>query len=155
MPTSSQLPSARRNTNGGVIFHGVPVYNVQLTIITSILRLSAHSFGYPSCDVLCNQEEVTAIQSPLDVYRLRYEQVPRLWAFTITGDEFSWILPTLGLWFSSLITRDEQDRTWLNNGRPNCYWLTGFFNPQVLGILMNNSAGGRCRKWCPVARIPR
>lgn len=58
-------------------------------------------------------------------------QVPRLWAFTITGDEFSWILPTLGLWFSSLITRDEQDRAWLNNGRPTCYWLTGFFNPQA------------------------
>lgn len=57
--------------------------------------------------------------------------MPRLWAFTITGDEFSWILPTLGLWFSSLITRDEQDRAWLNNGRPTCYWLTGFFNPQV------------------------
>lgn len=62
------------------------------------------------------------------------KQVPRLWAFTITGDEFSWILPTLGLWFSSLITRDEQDRAWLNNGRPTCYWLTGFFNPQVLKI---------------------
>lgn len=60
-----------------------------------------------------------------------HQQVPRLWAFTITGDEFSWILPTLGLWFSSLITRDEQDRAWLNNGRPTCYWLTGFFNPQV------------------------
>lgn len=58
-------------------------------------------------------------------------KVPRLWAFTITGDEFSWILPTLGLWFSSLITRDEQDRAWLNNGRPTCYWLTGFFNPQA------------------------
>ncbi|CAN0149606.1 unnamed protein product [Ectocarpus sp. 6 AP-2014] len=65
------------------------------------------------------------------LYAVYDAKVPRLWAFTITGDEFSWILPTLGLWFSSLITRDEQDRTWLNNGRPTCYWLTGFFNPQA------------------------
>ena len=50
--------------------------------------------------------------------------------FTVAGDEFSWILPTLGLWFSSLLSRDEQDRTWLNSARPVCYWLTGFFNPQ-------------------------
>lgn len=57
-------------------------------------------------------------------------KVPLAWTFTVAGDEFSWILPTLGLWFSSLISRDEQDRTWLNNNRPQCYWLTGFFNPQ-------------------------
>ena len=42
---------------------------------------------------------------------------PRSWIFTVAGDEFSWILPTLGLWFASLINRDEQDRTWLNSSR--------------------------------------
>jgi len=57
-------------------------------------------------------------------------KVPHTWTFTVAGDEFSWILPTLGLWFSSLLSRDEQDRTWLNSARPVCYWLTGFFNPQ-------------------------
>jgi dynein heavy chain, axonemal len=57
-------------------------------------------------------------------------KVPGFWVFTVAGDEFSWILPTLGLWFTSLTARDEQDRSWLNNGRPNSYWLTGFFNPQ-------------------------
>ena len=54
---------------------------------------------------------------------------PHSWIYTLTGDEFSWILPALGLWFSSLIARDEQLRTWLTNNRPLCYWLTGFFNP--------------------------
>merc|ERR1711988_1966552 len=54
---------------------------------------------------------------------------PSMWIFTVAGDEFSWILPTIGLWFSSLLLRDEQDRTWLHTGRPNTYWLTGFFNP--------------------------
>merc|ERR1711871_1022627 len=57
-------------------------------------------------------------------------KVPKTWVLTVAGDEFSWILPTLGLWFSSLMSRDDQNRTWLNNGRPSCYWLTGFFNPQ-------------------------
>ncbi|RLN87140.1 hypothetical protein BBJ28_00011147, partial [Nothophytophthora sp. Chile5] len=57
-------------------------------------------------------------------------KVPPSWLRTSVGDEFSWILPTLGLWFSSLLSRDEQNRTWLNTRRPNCFWLTGFFNPQ-------------------------
>ena len=55
--------------------------------------------------------------------------VPHYWENTLSGDEFSWRLPTLGLWFSSLLNRDNQYRTWLNNGRPNSFWLTGFFNP--------------------------
>ncbi|CCI47848.1 unnamed protein product [Albugo candida] len=57
-------------------------------------------------------------------------KVPPSWLRTSVGDEFSWILPTLGLWFSSLLSRDEQNRAWLNTKRPNCFWLTGFFNPQ-------------------------
>ena len=56
-------------------------------------------------------------------------KVPHYWENTLTGDEFSWRLPSLGLWFTSLINRDDQDRVWLNGGRPICYWLTGFFNP--------------------------
>lgn len=56
-------------------------------------------------------------------------RVPHYWENTLTGDEFSWRLPTLGLWFSSLLDRDKQYRTWLNGIRPNSYWLTGFFNP--------------------------
>jgi len=68
------------------------------------------------------------LQATLDaMYDAR---VPQPWIFTVAGDEFSWILPSLGIWFSSLLLRDEQDRTWLNSGRPNSYWLTGFFNPQ-------------------------
>jgi dynein heavy chain len=56
-------------------------------------------------------------------------KVPHYWENTLTGDEFSWRLPTLGLWFSSLLNRDEQYRTWLNSGRPNSFWISGFFNP--------------------------
>ena len=57
-------------------------------------------------------------------------RVPKSWLYNPAGDEVSWLSPTLGAWYSSLIARDIQYRTWLNNGRPNSYWLTGFFNPQ-------------------------
>jgi dynein heavy chain len=67
------------------------------------------------------------LQGALD--RMAAAAVPHTWTFTPAGDEFSWIMPTLGLWFSSLISRDDQDRSWLNTGRPNCYWMTGWFNP--------------------------
>ena len=68
---------------------------------------------------------------------------PSSWLRTVAGDEFSWILPTLGLWFSSLLLRDDQYRTWLYNGRPNSYWLTGFFNPQGMLTAMKQEV---CRK---------
>jgi len=68
---------------------------------------------------------------------------PRSWLFTVAGDEFSWILSTLGLWFASLLQRDEQDRTWLMTSRPNTYWLTGFFNPQGMLTAMKQEV---CRK---------
>eukprot|EP01029_Cantina_marsupialis_P005375 TRINITY_DN157_c1_g2_i1.p1 TRINITY_DN157_c1_g2~~TRINITY_DN157_c1_g2_i1.p1 ORF type:complete len:3733 (+),score=1529.44 TRINITY_DN157_c1_g2_i1:1436-11200(+) len=67
------------------------------------------------------------LQAMSDIYDAK---VPKTWLFTPGGDEFSWIMPTLGLWFSSLLQRDEQNRSWLHNGRPNSYWMTGFFNPQ-------------------------
>jgi dynein heavy chain len=70
-------------------------------------------------------------------------KVPKSWLLTVAGDEFSWILPTLGLWFSSLLMRDEQDRTWLMSGRPYTYWLTGFFNPQGMLTAMKQEV---CRK---------
>lgn len=61
-----------------------------------------------------------------------YAKVPYSWENTITGDEFSWRLPTLGLWFSSFLARHEQYSTWLDKGRPKSIWLTGFMNPQGL-----------------------
>jgi len=42
----------------------------------------------------------------------------------------SWKSPTLGLWFGNLVNRTAELQTWLQNGRPKSYWLTGYFNPQ-------------------------
>jgi dynein heavy chain len=57
-------------------------------------------------------------------------RVPKAWIYTMSGTEFSWILPTLGLWFSSLTRRQTQYSSWLERGRPVTFWMTGFFNPQ-------------------------
>jgi dynein heavy chain len=81
------------------------------------------------------------IQSIIDA--VADARVPRSWTFTVAGDEFSWILPTLGLWYASLLSRDDQYRVWLHNGRPNTYWLTGFFNPQGMLTAMKQEVTRR------------
>ena len=57
-------------------------------------------------------------------------RVPKSWLYNPAGDEISWLAPNLGVWFSGLISRDDQYRKWLNTGRPNSFWLAGFSNPQ-------------------------
>jgi len=75
-------------------------------------------------EVVMTQELVEAMGDVFDA------KVPNSWIWTPGADEFSWVLPKLGLWFASLLERDTQYRTWLTNGRPLTFWLTGFFNPQ-------------------------
>uniref|UniRef100_A0A7S1U343 Ion transport domain-containing protein n=1 Tax=Phaeomonas parva TaxID=124430 RepID=A0A7S1U343_9STRA len=68
-----------------------------------------------------------ALQDALD--SISDGAAPKRWIFTIAGDEFSWILGAIGMWFTSLQDRDRQNRKWLNEDRPNSYCLTYFFNP--------------------------
>jgi Dynein heavy chain C-terminal domain len=42
----------------------------------------------------------------------------------------SWESATIGFWFTDLLDRHAQFTSWLNEGRPTTFWMTGFFNPQ-------------------------
>ena len=39
------------------------------------------------------------------------------------------ISPNMGVWWLNILNRADQFTNWLKNGRPLCFWLTGFFNP--------------------------
>ena len=65
-------------------------------------------------------------------------KAPHIWIYDPTGAEISWLLPNLGSWITSLIERNIQLSNWVKNTRPNTYWLTGFFNPQVIYLILFN-----------------
>jgi len=49
-------------------------------------------------------------------------RVPTAW------QAMSWLSSTIGFWFTELLGRHAQFHTWVFNGRPTAFWLTGFFN---------------------------
>uniref|UniRef100_A0A8C8RI05 Dynein axonemal heavy chain 5 n=1 Tax=Pelusios castaneus TaxID=367368 RepID=A0A8C8RI05_9SAUR len=51
-------------------------------------------------------------------------RIPKLWF------KISWESATLGFWVTELLERNQQFSSWLLDGRPNQFWMTGFFNPQ-------------------------
>ncbi|XP_076801600.1 dynein axonemal heavy chain 8-like [Clavelina lepadiformis] len=68
--------------------------------------------------IIMNEALRNALNSIFDA------KVPQSWA------KISWESASIGFWFSGLLDRNAQFRTWLFNGKPNQFWMTGFFNPQ-------------------------
>jgi len=74
--------------------------------------------------IIMTPEIVDAINAIFDA------RVPGKWLYDPSGAEISWLMPTLGLWFNSLLDRYTQLNGWLRNGRLTYYHLGNFFNPQ-------------------------
>ena len=78
----------------------------------------------PHCSCALNASSAQNLRNALD--NMFDARVPAFWT------KISWATPTLGFWFTEFLERNAQFARWIWKGRPNCFWMTGFFNPQGL-----------------------
>merc|ERR1712054_202624 len=68
-------------------------------------------------------------------------RIPRTW------ESISWVSDSLGFWFTTLVDRHEQFHSWCFNGRPKCFWLTGFFNANGFTTAMRQEITREHKGW--------
>uniref|UniRef100_A0A1X7TB30 Dynein heavy chain C-terminal domain-containing protein n=1 Tax=Amphimedon queenslandica TaxID=400682 RepID=A0A1X7TB30_AMPQE len=62
-------------------------------------------------------------------------RVPTAWR------KILWESATIGFWFTELLERDSQFRSWVFGGRPDLFRMTGFLNPQGFLTAMRQEVG--------------